>query len=274
MKTEQQPADLAQRHHIEEVFHDEKTRHMAAPSKRMNFYGPAISDDHLRVLLAAVGDLKGKTVLDFGCGLGGMSRTLADMGAARVEGFDISGENVEVARRNAEKEGYGGRLFFRRLAAEDIDYADESFDLVIGKAVLHHTDLEKTSAQIYRVLRPGGAAYFLEPLGHNPFINFFRRLTPSRRTPTERPIRMKELEPFRRRFASVECRGFHLFTLASYFLLVVTGSKKLYDGSLSRLRRWETPTLERFPGLQKYCWTALMVFHKSSPPAGEEKRGA
>ena len=256
---------LAERHSVEESFHDVKAqRHTPMPA-RTDFYSSGVGDEQTQVLLDTVGSLLGKRVLDFGCGLGQTSRIYAERGAVRVEGFDISSESIRIAAKNAKRDGLEDRVFFRHLAAEDIDYEDNSFDIVIGKAILHHTDLEKTACQLHRVLVPGGTAYFLEPLAHNPFLNLFRRLTPSRRTPTEKPLSVNDLDIFRRYF-SVRYEGMHLFTLLAHFFLLVTGSRKLFAKSHAVLRRWEQPVLKRFPGLQKYCWSAVMIFHK--PCAG------
>jgi SAM-dependent methyltransferase len=255
--------DLTERHHIEEQFHDERTQRGGKPTARMDFYSSGVNDEHFRILLEAVGSLQGKRVLDFGCGMGQTSRIYAGLGAARVDGFDISSENIRVANKNAKRDGLDDRVFFRHLAAEEIDYPDESFDLVLGKAILHHTDLEKTSKQLARVLRRGGTAYFLEPLAHNPILNLFRWLTPSRRTPTEKPLRLEDLDVFRKHFDSVSYRGFYLFTLLANGLLLVTGSRKLFTGAMKTLLEYERPALSRFPFLQKYCWTALLFFHKA-----------
>jgi SAM-dependent methyltransferase len=258
--------DLTERHHIEEQFHDERTQRGAKPSARMDFYSSGVNDEHFRILLDAVGSLQGKRVLDFGCGLGQTSRIYAELGAARVDGFDISSENIRVAEKNAKRDRLDDRVFFRQLAAEDIDYPDESFDIVLGKAILHHTDLEKTSQQLARVLRPGGTAYFLEPLAHNPILNLFRRLTPSRRTPTEKPLSVKDLGVFRKHFDAVSYRGFYLFSLLANGLLLVTGSRKLFNSAMKTLLRVEKPALSHFPSLQKYCWTAVLTFHKAAAP--------
>src|ERR1700747_2924276 len=110
--------DLTERHHIEERFHDQRTQHGAKPSARMDFYSSGVNDEHFRILLEAVGSLQGKRVLDFGCGRGQTSRIYAEMGAARVDGFDISSENIRVADRNAKRDGFVDRVFFRQLAAE------------------------------------------------------------------------------------------------------------------------------------------------------------
>ena len=256
--------DLTERHHIEEQFHDERTQRGGKPSARMDFYSSGVNDEHFRILLEAAGSLQGKRVLDFGCGMGQTSRIYAELGATRVDGFDISSENIRVAEKNAKRDGLDDRVFFRHLAAEEIDYPDESFDLVLGKAILHHTDLEKTSRQLARVLRCGGFAYFLEPLAHNPILNLFRWLTPSRRTPTEKPLRLKDLDIFRRHFDVVSYRGFYLFTLLANGLLLATGSRRLFHGAMKGLLECERPVLSRLPILQKYCWTALLYFHKAA----------
>jgi len=256
-------SDLDERHHIEEQFHDERTQRGGKPSARMDFYSSGVNDEHCRMLLEAAGSLKEKRVLDFGCGRGQTSRIYAELGAARVDGFDISSENIRVAEKNVKRDGLDDRVFFRHLAAEDIDYPDEFFDLVLGKAILHHTDLEKTSKQLARVLRPGGSAYFLEPLAHNPILNLFRWLTPWRRTPTEKPLLLQDLAIFRKHFEVVSYRGFYLFTLLANGMLLLTGSRKLFTAAMMMLLRFERPILSRVPALQKYCWTALLNFHKA-----------
>src|SRR5690242_13789152 len=258
---------LAERHSVEESFHDVKAQRATPMPARTDFYSSGVGDEQTQTLLEAAGSLAGKRVLDFGCGLGHTSRLYAQRGAVRVEGFDISSESIRIAAKNTTRDGLNDRVFFRHLAAEDIDYPDSSFDVVIGKAILHHTDLGKTASQLHRVLVPGGTAYFLEPLAHNPFLNLFRRLTPSRRTPTEQPLRMQDLDIFRRYF-DVSTRGIHLFTLAAHFLLLTTGSRKMFEKSLRVLRKCEDPVLARVPWLQKYCWTALMVFRKPNIAAG------
>lgn len=252
--------NLAQRHQVEQAFHDIKA-HYVAPKARTDFYPEWLHEEHTQMLLTAAGPLAGKRVLDFGCGLGQTSRIYAAHGAARVEGFDISGESIRIARQNAERDGMSDRVFFRRCAAEEIDYPDNSFDVIIGKAILHHTDLEKTSWQLNRVLSPGGVSCFLEPLAHNPFLNLFRRLTPWRRTPTEKPLSLKDLDYFRKYF-QVTYRGAYLFTIAANGMLFVTGSRKLFKVSSAMLRATEKPVLTVLPFLQRYCWSALLVFRK------------
>jgi len=256
---------LSQRHMVEETFHDKKAQRTLKPenrpSARREVYPEWMDDEHWHILLSAAGSLRGKRVLDFGCGPGHSSRAYARQGAARVDGFDIAGENIRIAESAAEREGLGDRVFFRRLAAEEIDYPDESFDVVIGKAILHHTDLDKTAWQLQRVLRPGGTAFFLEPLAHNPLLNLYRRFTPWRRTPTEKPLDVDDLDKFRAYFL-VSYEGFYLFTLLAHCLQFVSGSRTVFTRTRKALRRMEVPVLRRFPFVQRYCWSALIVLRK------------
>src|SRR3546814_4334755 len=53
-----------------------------------------------------------------------------------------------------------------------------------------------------RVLRPGGRAVFIEPLGLNPAIELYRRFTPSARTPDEHPLLRRDFRRFDAAFGS------------------------------------------------------------------------
>lgn len=72
---------------------------------------------------------------------------------------DLSPGMVKVALRNAE--GLGLDVDGRVADAERIPYDDNSFDLVIGHAVLHHIpDLPAAFREVLRVLKPGGRFVF------------------------------------------------------------------------------------------------------------------
>jgi 2-polyprenyl-6-hydroxyphenyl methylase/3-demethylubiquinone-9 3-methyltransferase len=85
-----------------------------------------------------IGSVKGKKVLDYGCGSGWLGVYLAKQGA-RVEGFDVSGRLVEVASLRAEVNGVSHACIFRKMIAEDLEYPDQSFDLVVGISILSFT---------------------------------------------------------------------------------------------------------------------------------------
>ena len=118
----------------------------------------------------------GKQALEYGCGIDRFAEQLAAHGA-EVTGVDISDVAIEMARERTAASGLSG-LRYLVMDAEHLEFDDGSFDLVFGSGILHHLDLNRAYAEISRVLNGNGTACFIEPLGHNPIINLFRRFTP------------------------------------------------------------------------------------------------
>ena len=98
--------------------------------------------------------------LELGSGTGFFLLNLMLSGVAkRGSVTDLSPGMVEVALRNATSLGLDvdGRV----ADAETIPYADETFDLVVGHAVLHHIpNVEQALSECLRVLKPGGRLVF------------------------------------------------------------------------------------------------------------------
>jgi len=148
------------------------------------------------------------------------------------------------------------------MAAECLGYPSESFDLVLGVSILHHTDAFAAGAEISRVLKPGGRALFLEPLAHNWFLQLFRRLTPERRTPTEQPMTVQQINDFGKYFRSTEYRGYYLMSIFPQGLLWATGSQRLFRWSLRLTEAMDAWLLKTFRPLKRYCWSAVIEVGK------------
>lgn len=103
-------------------------------------------------------DLAGRTVLDLGCGAGGIALHLAGKHrAAHVTGFDVEAPVIEHARRRAVALGLADRVTFIHAAPGPLPFADASFDILFSKdALLHVADKDAVFAEIFRVLAPGG----------------------------------------------------------------------------------------------------------------------
>jgi ubiquinone/menaquinone biosynthesis C-methylase UbiE len=98
----------------------------------------------------------GRDVLEIGCGLGTDTVRFARAGA-RITGVDLTDTAVELTRRRLEAESLDGVA--RQADAEELPFADASFDLVYSWGVLHHTpDTRRAVREAHRVLRPNGEA--------------------------------------------------------------------------------------------------------------------
>jgi ubiquinone/menaquinone biosynthesis C-methylase UbiE len=111
---------------------------------------------------------RGLRVLEIGCGLGTDGAQFAKAGAIYT-GVDLTEAAVELARKRFELFELPGT--FRTADAENLDFADNSFDLVYSHGVLHHTpDTERAVREVYRVLRPNGRAVVM--LYHRDSYNY------------------------------------------------------------------------------------------------------
>jgi SAM-dependent methyltransferase len=111
--------------------------------------------------LLANADLRDRRVLEVSCGRGGgAAHVVAGYRPAEYVGVDISEENIVLAeRRFAAVTG----LTFEVGRAEHLPFAEESFDAVINVEASHlYDDHARFFAEVYRVLRPGGAFFYTD----------------------------------------------------------------------------------------------------------------
>jgi len=78
------------------------------------------------------GCLKGKMVLDFGCGTGILAIAAARLGAGRVKGVEIDAEAAETAKRNVSYNGFRGKITIINGSVETLD---ENYDLILANIV-------------------------------------------------------------------------------------------------------------------------------------------
>ena len=251
------PQDYSERQRIEKLYHDEKYR-----DESVDEGGRAAN---IKRAFGRFWDLiasaQGQTVLDFGCGTGWLSVALARRGN-RVHGFDISGVLVERARRLAAEANVSDRVSFREMAAEHLDFPPDSFDLVVGSAVLHHTDLNVTLPCIKRVLKPTGRAIFVEPLNQNVFLAVWRRLTPWRRSATERAFTKEDLDTVRRYFPGMRMTFYCLTSIFAVGLLMVLPNSGIVHALNDRLDDLDERLVGWFPSLGRFSAVVLLEMRK------------
>ncbi len=103
-------------------------------------------------------DLAGASVLDIGCGLGGVDVHLVKQHrAGKVTGIDVEPDLIRRCERFAQKHGITGQTEFVCVEPGPLPFADTSFDVVTSKdSIIHIADKHALAADIYRVLKPGG----------------------------------------------------------------------------------------------------------------------
>jgi phosphoethanolamine N-methyltransferase len=113
--------------------------------------------EEIRLIVEGV-PLAGKSVLDLGCGTGGITRFLTESyRPARIVGIDVDAGLIARATQRAGKARTDHRLTFQTVSPGPLPFADGSFDVVFSKdAMVHIADKEALFADIFRVLRAGG----------------------------------------------------------------------------------------------------------------------
>lgn len=176
---------------------------------------------------------------------------MAEKGA-EVTAIDISTIAIEEASNLAIKSGLSN-VEFLQMNAEQLDF-DGKFNLICGSGILHHLHLTNALCEIKRVLQPGGHAVFIEPLGHNPFINLYRRFTPNIRSEDEHPLLLKDLEAIKNIFPTLEVRYYYLASiLAAFFAGTVIFKPMLW--MLETIDEW----LFKLPWVRNWAWQVLLV---------------
>ena len=212
-------------------------------------------------IIEKLGDIRGKKILEVGCGTGWITAELASIGGY-VDAIDISSEAIKKAISFLKTHDLLDRCNFSIMKAEGLKYEKDSFDIIVGFAVLHHLNLSKSMPEFYRVLKPGGRAYFAEPLGYNAFINLYRHFTPIYRTPDEHPLLFEDLFVYEKKFLSIKHEEYYLLALISFLLVYIPFLKKHFNFFSKKLIKTDNFLLKKFPNIGRYAWYTIVEYTK------------
>ncbi len=219
-----------------------------------------------------LGNLKGKTVLEVGCGDGANAVLLAKLGA-EVVGIDVSQESIAVAEKRAALNGVRDFVRFVCSPLELVDLPANHFDLVVGVAILHHviSTLDLVLRRLVASVKPRGMFLFAEPTNFNPTLRRIRLLLPvhTEATPDERPLEKADIEVIRHSVTDLRVRPFALFGRLDRFVLVDSNYERspLHRRMISNVLAGTDWMLLSLPGVRNLGGTAVLYGHPAKEKA-------
>ncbi len=167
-------------------------------------------DTEYRLLMGLLGgeSLRGRQVLEMGCGAGVWTANLTRLGA-EVYPFDLSSSIVLQAHQNVASTLCHGFV----ADMHHLPFADACFDVVFGSMVIHHSQRHiELGREVARVLKPDGWAVFHETSARNPLLMLVRGTLvgrfgiPKHSSLGEYPLKPDDIQGFGRSFAWYKSR--------------------------------------------------------------------
>ena len=196
-----------------------------------------------------LGDVTGKTVLDFGCGSGENLVPLARRGA-RTLGMDISPDLVALARKRLADAGLAASVDVR--SAYESRLPDKSLDVIFCISLVHHLQIPLVREEMRRILVPNGSIILSEPIRFSNGYARLRSLLPAHEDVSdfEHPLTRAELEDLLEGF---EAHGVRYFRLPMVPLVLRTMRSR--NRAAWRLSNW---TLQKWPFMERYATCVVM----------------
>lgn len=146
-------------------------RYLLHGTKHFGWYKPGQSKWSFTVAMRQMEDQLGERlalpyaseVLDAGCGVGDVARTMASKYGLKVTGIDILDFNLAEAKVRSARAGLNDRTTFMEGDYHNLEFSGASFDGVYTmETFVHAVDAERVLSEFFRVLRPGGKLVMFE----------------------------------------------------------------------------------------------------------------
>jgi len=201
-------------------------------------------------------ELKDRKLLEIGCGSGEQAIYFSSQGA-EVTVIDISVGSLKAAQQSAEKKGV--TLTAMQMDAQQLQFPDESFDLIYINSTLMHVDQQKVLQECSKVLKKGGKLVIVEPLQYAPFVQLYR-LCGSYRKMKPRYATFKMFTEGKKYFTSFEHKEFYLFS--SLLLPVFYFRNYFLHGIYRGVAKFDAALIKVFPFLRYGCWVGVGRYGK------------
>jgi len=210
---------------------------------------PADTAFPLEYAFHLLGDIRGKQVLDLGCGTGEKTVTLVKRGA-RVIGIDISPDLICLARERMRRQCIEADL--RVGSAYQTELLDGSADVIFCMSLIHHLDISTAMAEMGRLLKPNGFIVMKEPIRFSSAYARMRSFLPTAGdiSEYEHPLTTEE-------FAEVQ-KDFHVSGLRYFRLPFVPIAQRYLHVKPKSVFKLSNIMLRRSPYLEHFATIAVM----------------
>jgi 2-polyprenyl-3-methyl-5-hydroxy-6-metoxy-1,4-benzoquinol methylase len=260
------------RKQAEEQFHDEWAASEDVAQINVRHRNEACTAPEMRHIRKKLGELRGRTLLDVGCGLGEASVYFA-MEGATVTATAMSPGMCQTTQRLAELNGVS--LTTHVSAIEDLGLRpDEQFDIIYTGNTLHHADIAATLANLIPHLKPDGVFVSWDPVAYNPIINLYRAIATKVRTEDEHPLRLRDIRAVTSHFKYSEVSWFWLTTQLIFILMVAAqfrspNKERFWKKVIDEADSWawlyrplaalDRGLIKVLPFLGPLCWNVVII---------------
>lgn len=231
---------------------------------------PTVNRHHsiTKAIKRHIPNVEGKRILIYGCGTDLLPSWFSLRGAI-VDAIDIS--DAAIQYQNVLKNVLKLDLNAFVADAHNTTLPDEQYELIVGKAILHHLSLNTALHEIHRLLVPNGLAVFRDVLQGNLFTRFFRKITPYLRTNDEYPLRKENIQSICSVFNLVEFKTSSLIAqIPTVFFIIINRVWKIrlkfinniLLQMISFLDNIDQFLLRLLPFLKYQTWLCVIVLKK------------
>lgn len=212
-----------------------------------------LSNDYYTYLKS---NCENKNVLDYGCGTGITVKKISEYKPKKITGIDISEVSIEKAKQEAKDLNI--EVEYKVDNCEKSSLESKSYDIIYGAGILHHLNMEKCINEIHRLLKKDGNMVFLEPLGTNPLINIYRKLTPKSRSRDEHPLTKKDFQLLEKKYSEVKVKYYGLLTLVFFPFYKSPQKSKVF-----KFLAYLDQMLFKIKFMRSLAWSVLIISKKN-----------